>query len=748
MIGKGSIKLGDKISLQWVPSVINWNNNMYFYGYHNNNAIQIKTDQELNLLNTITLPIGFNKEFTQKIYPAIQPPGQDGQEHLHVFYPLSLSDSPKKIITACVVDQKKVSRIGGATPFTFEGNFGLTSHQDGIIITAYNYTQREITFYLVGWANLYSSSGVTTQTLKIPEEYSSLKLQGIDATCLWIPPNKKSNEMELHLVLGFAYKTDTENGLLFGECKVVTTGGSSSYIDMASFTWKKIPQNSPYQGLYTFRPSLHLGDDGRVYAMTFTYDSSTTFEVDTCFGDMGINTTDIDLASIKSFQLWMRDKDQNWISLPNPLAEAGISPQDKVIVGTIGYIHGQMYETASEQNSELIDKFLPLRRTFFWISLLNRHELHYWGKDFGKLCRVGLTEQVGQKKILLGVIEGPPPVPNENLNIEEDDNPRVDGSTVYSKSESGRFGFDLKLSAAVVAKLKGEGGFIGKAKVEASLKAGYKFAYSSEVGQTSTVEYIVKAEEMQKNGKHIVKPYGTVVFLGANWTGYAYQYVDENGKIPDNAPTYNQIFPSKITVSTDTYIMNPKTKPYPGDLESYVATKEKIKELEDNADMLVNAGGVTNKHLTTTWSLNSKTVTSFESYFQNSFTHGLFLELEALIGAGWNDWFFSKGEFMLGAAFKLDTDFSYGGTTKLGLQTHITTRGNVKTPGTYNKFVYYTYQLKPNEKWAKELKDNLVKENWPEDEYEKKLNQRIKDTIEPGSKPWKITYVVDERHKN
>ncbi|MGI6711613.1 MAG: hypothetical protein ACOX4L_02610 [Bacillota bacterium] len=734
IIGKGKIKL-EKYPVNMVPTVVNWGGTtrMYYQGANGNfrSIVELKLNNQLLPISEKTLPFPSNEAaISYYPFPVVQSSGGDGQEKLHLFADIPSGDY--RVIAGLLEDNDRLrlQPVGGkqnplrVKKYSF---FSVASYNEGIIFVVLDKENREINLYLVDWDNIYTFKNVVKKTIEVPEE--KLNFINIHSACVVVMPHDDVTDMEIHLLLGLSYIYKDESGIYFGELNV-PIGGEDADID--SFcSWKKHPNRLHEQ--VKILTSMILSPSGSVYAISLDIKRGLTNNLDNLL-----------TSQAKSINLWRRDNINKWVDLGNPLDE---DPGEIIYPGCIGYIAGEVKENVSVQNSTLTDKILPLNRVFFWVGS-NKTQINFQREDYGRLQRRGLKQVQSEKNILIGILEGPPPIPRENMNISDNYDPseRGTGKTVYSKVETSTFAYNLDFKGGIIGKYSMQGGCIGYAKAEGSLSIGYKFAYERKIVETKTTSFEVIARKQKKGDEYTLQPLGAAVVLSIGWTGYAYEYVAPDGMVPKYTPVFYQVFPleNELHLASRPYAINPNTGPVPGELNSYFVSPEKKKLYNEKAIQLVNG----KNHLSSSWSASGKVVESFERYVENTFTNGFYIDLQALIGAAWEDWIFSKGEIMCGVKFEMNMTWKTAKGEKLGLYSECQTRGNVACEGTYTSYDYYTYQLTPDNQWEKEFLANLLTKEWPEDENYKKYNKSLKDSIVPGSKPWKVVYVLAGAKKN
>jgi len=149
--------------------------------------------------------------------------------------------------------------------------------------------------------------------------------------------------------------------------------------------------------------------------------------------------------------------------------------------------------------------------------------------------RTGLPA-VASKSLLLGIIEGPPPVPNENLNIPDALDPLTinhqpgAASTSYGTNATKTDQTEYQIGLAVVLGMEAKSNigvdiavFTAKAYAKAkwSLRAGLRTVFTDVEQVVTTSANTCKMElEQSPTAVYSVQLGGQVILADLEWTGY------------------------------------------------------------------------------------------------------------------------------------------------------------------------------------------------------------------------------------
>ncbi|ADB34742.1 hypothetical protein Kfla_5737 [Kribbella flavida DSM 17836] len=418
---------------------------------------------------------------------------------------------------------------------------------------------------------------------------------------------------------------------------------------------------------------------------------------------------------------------------------------------------GEVATSPSENNPKLVDAKVPLRAGV----------LYYNGNgQLGELAGAGVWRYlvrtacpvVEGRELLVGIIEGPPPIPNENLNMPDRYDPfRYFNGPGYSQAtfagtQNRTTGLELTWSAGLVTKatVKATSGveipIIGEAKgwlqVEGSAELAYKGAYTK-LKTTQTVATVVAGAEIEGDGQtqpYSVQPAGVLVFQNADWTGYQYNYQDAGGNLLDGTVAVYQLEPTNVSLYAVPYLMNPDFRPVPGRLDSYVLSADEAQALRRRS--IIDLGHGTG-YLTGSWGFDSKTVATFGTTTSKTTEHGFTFDLSTLVSAGMEAELLGiKGEADFGIGVEVSFESTWSGGAADGIQVggEVWLRGNSKAPNAYTDYSYRLYLLEEDQRWTSDLLAGLVTPTFPADPLERAQQQRLAEMIAPDSQPWKLCY--------
>jgi hypothetical protein len=422
---------------------------------------------------------------------------------------------------------------------------------------------------------------------------------------------------------------------------------------------------------------------------------------------------------------------------------------------------GKLTETPGRNNPELTDAELPLYAGLLYYNG-NGQIAEVWSSRLWRTLQRTARPRVAGRQLLVGIIEGPPPIPNENLNMDDKYDPLryFNGpgysQAVFAGSQSEESGFDLSWSAAAIATMSIKGtsesslpGILSlKAwlKAEVSLSAAYKGALSR-LGTTQSVSTITAGSEIEGDGvtqKFSVQPAGVLVFQNADWTGYQYSYRTPQGTVADGSVSVFDIEPTNVSVEAVPYLMNPEVDPVPGKLSSYVLSRHEHEALERKSKIDLGQG---TGYLTGAWGYDTKTVATFGMTKSETVKHGFKFNAEVLLSAGMEGKLLGnavEGTAGVGLEFELESSWSTKNSEGITVGSEVWLRGNSEAPDAYTSYTYRVYLLEESSTWATDLRAALLTPTWPENPAERLQQQRLLELIDPQSQPWKLCYSVSD----
>lgn len=424
------------------------------------------------------------------------------------------------------------------------------------------------------------------------------------------------------------------------------------------------------------------------------------------------------------------------------------------------FVNGPLSQQTSTANSELQDATIPLYPGIvYWSNGNLQHQVSQ--QLWIQLARRGLPAVPGQR-IMLGIIEGPPPIPNENLNMNATWDPYTFmgqpgfADTYFATMQTATSGINLSWKAGILISAQtkveiDENFWIFQAdayvKAQLELETTYRGTYTDIETLTLSSGTTTRAEIPQNSDtqQYYVKAAGSLLLMDAQWTGYAYAILDASGNQVPGAITYRSIFPTHTSITATPYLIPPSSSgfPAPGNLMSYMLEPDEAAALA--ADSVIQfQGGI--QYLTNAWGYNTKTVSNYTTTDQVSWSHGLTVDLKVLLGVGGKGALLgTSAETEVSGAVKIgfESIWNWVSATGQNIGVDLQLRGNSQAPNSYTYYVFYVYQLADDNQWASDLLSNLISPTFPTDPNERAQQQALVDQIYPGSTPWKICYSVD-----
>ncbi len=425
------------------------------------------------------------------------------------------------------------------------------------------------------------------------------------------------------------------------------------------------------------------------------------------------------------------------------------------------YACGEASISPSANNSDLTDSTIPLTLGVVFYNGNGTMSELYNSVEWGCLARTGLPVVPGNS-ILMGIIEGPPPIPNENLNIPDSLDPlRYNGQPGYAFTSFGLMNtttsaMKLTWSAGLVLKASfklGGGQVLEKVtganawvKAQVSLSATYKGAYE-DVETTQLVSTVTVGSEIQGGAGGVpysVQPAGSLVIMNADWTGYSFGFVNSDGSVPVEYPTLHAIHPTNIEITSQPYLMNPTSGPTPGVLRDYVLSTDEESALQSGSTIALEGG---TSYLTGSWSYNSKATPVLTTTSSASWTNGLSLGLDVTLSSSARASLFliltAEVESSVGVVLTFETTWMSQQSQGVQIGGDISLRGNVAAPNSYISYTYYYYLLAESATWTSDLLTGMVTADFPADPQQRARQQALMATINTGSQPWKLCYSVN-----
>lgn len=311
---------------------------------------------------------------------------------------------------------------------------------------------------------------------------------------------------------------------------------------------------------------------------------------------------------------------------------------------------------------------------------------------------------------LLGYIEGPPPVANENLQIRHNVKEEDSAITMYEEEWLQGIQKGLEISTGFLHS-------VGLAGTHAQMQAG--LSYHKNWGEKVILRQTLKNELINYREDETLhaRPVGMALLMRLQTDTYRITMKDENGNPLHNNANLFVMVPKKVMIVARPYHITQRG--IPGKLGSYFLSPLAEKELQPRVAL----------KLLNTWSIGGGLVQSQEfvsskehemgGYF--SFHFGLHTGVPFIAG--------TKHQIQGKLAFRYQTRTQY--TRKLSTTIHM--KGDGLTPGSYKSYDFYTYLLKPDVQSYQEFVDYLTQEDRQNPEFQ---------NISPQSQPWTIRYAV------
>jgi hypothetical protein len=362
---------------------------------------------------------------------------------------------------------------------------------------------------------------------------------------------------------------------------------------------------------------------------------------------------------------------------------------------------------------------------------------------------------------LIGIIEGPPPVPLENilssfaalpqdfvLNaarglsklIKTNINQVMTMVHTQSKEEAKTRVHSVSMNASIpfISPVKLSGMASVKSKVIENISTTkttvIKKTYSNEIQHAS-----------DQDNKIFMKPVGKLIFLKYDITGHQYKFLNSNNKVIEHGPSLYSLSKTNIRPVVRQYDMIAR-KLYPhkyqnsftiGDLYSYKNFHRRRMLLEKATPL---APG--NDYLSFTYNnaldLSSEIDIKTSSTVKRSSTDTF--KTEGSVGLGFGDIFGAE----VSISNEEERTISVANSTEKGMGIGVQMNFVVPTEDASVKFYdFEVYYLEPSatnlNDLTEELKDTASKSLW---------NRKMLKSIKANSKPWKITYSVSNIIEN
>jgi hypothetical protein len=358
---------------------------------------------------------------------------------------------------------------------------------------------------------------------------------------------------------------------------------------------------------------------------------------------------------------------------------------------------------------------------------------------------------------VVGIFEGPPPLPNENIPLGSDVYYEV-AQVNYGTTQSSQSDFSTTLTRGVSAALKVSAGFellgVGaKVDVGFELEQTWGSATSTESetqreGTMSETSFLAP----DGNGGYIINPQGTLFIQKQTFTGFAYEMLPP-GSDPNNSAAAamdgSRIFYTRIPtgeyVKAVDYWINPNAV-RPGVLDSYIVTPDERSQL--NA-MAIKLGDGSASSIPFSWTKQGQAKSAFNTWAQTTNTQTSSLDVGVSVGVTMNSPVLDI-ESSVGTSMSTEREWSTAQNNGYGLQiANFYVPVDPNAPNTYQSYSFSTYLLADSNDFTKELLSQdpdgagLVTQTWPTDPKMRSDNEKVREQILGSSRPWKVTYALN-----
>ncbi|MCO4794873.1 MAG: hypothetical protein KC493_14230 [Bacteriovoracaceae bacterium] len=358
---------------------------------------------------------------------------------------------------------------------------------------------------------------------------------------------------------------------------------------------------------------------------------------------------------------------------------------------------------------------------------------------------------------LLGIIEGPPPVPLENVLASFAALPpafvlnaarglsrmiKTNINQVLTMTQSETKEQSKAKIHAVSA--KGQIPLALPIKMSGMVSVKSKLTTSQTTTRTTTIKktYHNEIQHTSKgDNRLIMKPVGKLIFLKYDITGFQYKFQDENNRVMENGPSLYSLSKTNVRPVIRQYDMiarNLNPEKYQnhiqvGNLESYNNIHRRRSLMNKATELAPGHNYLSftyNNALDLATEIDIKTTKTLTRTSVDS------LSMEGTVGTGFGDLF--------GAEIKMASEeertYSVSNSSENGMAINVDMNFVVPAEDKSVKFydfeVYYLQPSKENlSSLLEELEDTKSHSNW---------NTKAFKKIKRDSKPWKITYSVSK----
>ena len=569
-------------------------------------------------------------------------------------------------------------------------SFGVAPSTNGVFVTFLTDDKTsKFSYYSLSWESLQKDD---EKSPNVTEVSTSESMKSISCTSII------SSDSPRALIVG-AVSSDRKTGYFYefplsDDNKIGTKAHKSSIEDSDGFTSSLV---------------LHLGADGRAYAQGNLENDRIT--------------------------MWQRNTNKTW----SKIKKITDDDRKKSYPPCVVYYSGENEESG---NGVFKRKDVKLYREIWYT--VDGGNFHLVKEYFGIAQRMPLPINTSESAVLLGIIEGAPPIPAINMNAIPSTSSHPSTSYVsFSVSRTQQSGLQASWSAGGAAKgTYKQKIIIVDLQASAEIGLGYKGLYNSINGSVSNIELKVSMEKTTVDGKIYPQPIGTAIFLKMNWSGYAFQFIPPGASKPSpDTPILYQISPIDTAIITTPYYINPQDFT-PGSLETYFDRYDKLSSQPHYT--FYDVSGNPSNSMINSWSSGATSTVAYNTYNEQSLTNGFFVNASVMVGGGLDlgGGVLVKESAEISLGVNVATEMSWTSTNKSsrGLSFSVNPRSDPSVPDTYIRYSTYLFHLKESSKINEAFKEGLIWGNM--NSTSKSTNSNVKKMVYSDSIPWKISYSV------
>lgn len=407
---------------------------------------------------------------------------------------------------------------------------------------------------------------------------------------------------------------------------------------------------------------------------------------------------------------------------------------------------------------------IPINRVGFFVAGQGTGSRGY-DDAFGLARRRDLPQSATSSAgVVVGIVDGPPPIPDENLKLYGSQSVNSAFNFAYNntsqKSTTATFGQGVTMGAS--GTLGGDfKGFGASVEIEKEVSEKFQSSYSEQSGSRSEQYLAVQSGTFPSDdGSHeVTKPLGTLFVATMSFGGATYEFGSmQNGQF---VPTpgglvFTQLWPKgSYNIQPRSWWMNPNGR-IPGNIRSYEAQPGETEALD--AISKIHFSGLTGdtNYLAFSMSDDSYSRTAYD-YFSGltrseetsiSTREALKVSVTTPIGGASVS---AAQDTDVSRAWDVGSDSSVG----ISVYTEVQNDRRSSAPPNYFSLTYQTYLLKDDNAYLRELLSDdpngigMVTSIWPPPgSEERRQNEELKALLIRSSKPWKVTYVVTNAAMN